>query len=80
MRFKPGVLSTPTGTSRHGVPAARGVEEDRKPRNQNHPVRCAGSEALPASSDFPFFGESLRTHQSLAWRGGRGAAAGAGRR
>jgi hypothetical protein len=34
-------------------PSARGVEEGRKPREQNHPVRYAGSDALPGVCDSP---------------------------
>lgn len=80
VRNKPGTLSTPAGSERHLVLVRTGCGGRQETPRQNHPVRCAGSEALPGSSDFPFFGESLRTHQSLAWRGGRGAAAAAGRR
>jgi hypothetical protein len=74
LRNKPGTLTTPAGKLKaHGCPSARGVETGRKPREQNHPARYAGSEALPGVGGFPARGVAMRSPKHCLACGDLGA-------
>ncbi len=68
--YKPGMLSNSSQDQKtQGCPAIRGVEEDRKPRNQNHSVRFVGSEALSWPTATPRQrGVGLHSPKHCRWR------------